>query len=296
MRAFRQQGVALIQVLLISTILSIFALQINQTSRNQVLLAKGFIDKSDAINKIRTARSQLFYALSVEARTQDGGSDNKLAKTWNFYNKPFKAPNGVVIKIQDIGGLLKLTNATSTQLYQVLQNIGLTKEEADVYVASLQDWQDGDDLTRFNGMETDEYLEQGMRPPRNSRIQFLEELEAVNGMKPQAWARLKPLITTQPVAQFNPYTAPEEVLSALYSDSIAQRVKSLRQQESYVTSQDFQQETGIYPGEWETVYPSIYSRISLEYGKGEDKIVELVSIKTLRNGLDIFQVTSRSEY
>lgn len=292
----RQNGVALIQVLLISTILSIFALQINQTSKQQVELAKGFIDKSDALVKMRAARAQLFYAMSTERRIPNRTSEQKIPQLWNFYGQPFKLENGVTITIQDIGGLLSISQQGPLTFKALFEHFDVPEREAETFFASLQDWQDEDSLSRLNGAEADYYEELGLRPPRNGKIQFLEEVENIRGMTPQLWNKIKPLLTNEYLRQFNPYTAPYDVIAVKYGEATADNVAELRASNFEYSTSQFSQITGIYLGDSETFYPGIYQKVTLEYGEGEDKVKEYISVKALRNSQDIFQVILRSEY
>jgi general secretion pathway protein K len=55
-------GIALFQVLLISTIIAILAIQFTQTARNQVTIAQTITDRVQAQILLKTTESELLYS------------------------------------------------------------------------------------------------------------------------------------------------------------------------------------------------------------------------------------------
>jgi len=58
-----QQGIALIQVLLISAVLSVLALYLTSTAKDQVKVAQWSIDKAQALVNINSGEAQLLFSL-----------------------------------------------------------------------------------------------------------------------------------------------------------------------------------------------------------------------------------------
>ncbi len=85
----RQQGIALFQVLLITAVISIMAIQFTQTARNQLSIASTIVDRVEAQAQLRTTEAELLYSLITEKRQQDTLSPNVYSRKWNFYGKPF---------------------------------------------------------------------------------------------------------------------------------------------------------------------------------------------------------------
>jgi general secretion pathway protein K len=296
MTVYRQQGIALIQVLLIAAILSIFSIQINTAAKQQVGLAKDYVEKADALLKLRTARAQLFNALLTQPKVQNQLSDNPISAVWNFYNKPFEMENGVTVQMQDMAGLLPINQLLRKDYYAIANYFGVPTEQMDIWMDSLADWQDSDDLRRLNGAESQYYIDLGKRPPRNDKIQFVGELQQVRGMTDTLWNHLRSIITLEFIIEFNPYTAPLDVIALRYGEGVAQTVKSMRESSHHFDSQQFQLQTGIYLQEGETFYPGPYQKVKLSYGEGSNMINDYFVVRTLPKNYEALQVRLRSEY
>src|SRR5690606_25772887 len=83
-------GVALIQVLFITAILSLLALHFTLTGRQQVDIAATLQDKVIAELQLASWESKLLYALLTSAGTgsePDQQVSDDLMKSWNFYGK-----------------------------------------------------------------------------------------------------------------------------------------------------------------------------------------------------------------
>jgi general secretion pathway protein K len=85
----KQQGIALFQVLLITAVISIMAIQFTQTARNQLSIASTIVDRVEAQAQLRSTEAELLYSLITEKRQLDKTSANVYARKWNFYGKPF---------------------------------------------------------------------------------------------------------------------------------------------------------------------------------------------------------------
>ena len=85
----KQQGIALFQVLLITAVISIMAIQFTQTARNQLSIASTIVDRVEAQAQLRSTEAELLYSLITEKRQPDKLSANVYVRKWNFYGKPF---------------------------------------------------------------------------------------------------------------------------------------------------------------------------------------------------------------
>ncbi|WP_076410997.1 general secretion pathway protein GspK [Shewanella sp. UCD-KL12] len=85
----KQKGIALFQVLLITAVISIMAMQFTQTARNQISIASTIVDRVQAQSELRSAEAELLFSLITEKRQRDIHSNNSYAQNWNFYGKPF---------------------------------------------------------------------------------------------------------------------------------------------------------------------------------------------------------------
>jgi len=218
-----QKGVALFQVLLITSIITILAIQFTQTAKNQIAIAKMIVDRTNALMNLKTTESDLLFTLLTQQR--ESSNQNKITKKWNFFNKPFYLENGISIEIQDQYSLLSLYKGMESKKIELLINkVAGDDVNASVVTNSLVDWQDSDSLKRINGAEKSDYPTEGM--PSNLPFQFLNELQFVNGVNSILLDKLNGLVTIRPQSYFNPLNAPKYIL-LLTLDS--QKVESIIQ-------------------------------------------------------------------
>jgi general secretion pathway protein K len=64
----QQKGMALFQVLLITAVISILALQFTQTAKNQIAIARLIDDRIKASPLLATAESELLFTLLTESK------------------------------------------------------------------------------------------------------------------------------------------------------------------------------------------------------------------------------------
>lgn len=133
---------------------------------------------------------------------------------------------GYLVRILDESGkipLNTLTETTAVILKNLLINLTVSPEDADMIVDSILDWKDPDDLHRLHGAESDYYL--SLPNPyraRNAGFETLEELILVRGITPEILYGLDKkkgimhfLTVHSGWAQINVNAAPREVLAAL---------------------------------------------------------------------------------
>lgn len=127
-----QKGIALIQVLLLSAILAIMALQFTLSSRQQVRLAADFKDKISAEVALRTLESQVLMALLSLPKSPDTKTiqrQDAIGKEWNFYGEPFSVAPDTEVSIQDINGQISIYGLSNlTPFRQLLMVLGLSED------------------------------------------------------------------------------------------------------------------------------------------------------------------------
>jgi general secretion pathway protein K len=245
----KSRGIALFQVLLITAVISLLAIQFTQTAQNQIAVASTIVDRVQAQVDLRSLESELLFALLTERNDQQVNSSNPYVANWNFYGKPFSLPQAAVskvqsaknvdvrlsngvISIQDQNSLLSLYNDTNpdklTQLFTKLKQTNPKLEtldfDIDIAVASLLDWQDSDDFEIINGAESKFYDVEGM--PTNMPLQTYEELALVRGFNRQIIDELAPFLTISPQGYFNPMQAPREILELyIMSDRVEEIIR-----------------------------------------------------------------------
>jgi general secretion pathway protein K len=190
----KQQGIALIQVLLLSTILSVVLLAINHQARQHIRLAAAVQQYTAANMALHSAEAEiLFTMLSNEplALQQLALADGS---RWNFHGDVFNYHN-VTVSIQDTSGLINAASPGPDLLSKFTQQYYGSASLGRQIAAVLADWQDKDSIARLDGAEQDEY---GDLPVRNGPIQYAEEWLLLKGMTPALFGQIKPLLTFFP--------------------------------------------------------------------------------------------------
>lgn len=277
----KNKGIALLQVLLITAIISILALYFSITAREQVKLAQLAIDRAEAVVAIRSAQSELFMTLLTELRETDLNSPSKTASRWNFYNQAFTVGNNVKVSIQDQSGLFSLRFPESKLLQDIFDQNGVDSTLAPVVTDSLLDWQDADKLTRLNGAEQADYV----LGPRNSNISLKNEARLVRGMSSDIWHQFANIFTLYQRGPFNPMTAPKEILAGFIGQRLALEYINKREN-SVTTPRQFSAMTGLDENITQIFYPGDVLNIQMVAQRGEVTLTKtmMVELKPYESG------------
>ena len=180
------EGIALLMVLWILTILMVLALSFSfmvRTEKNSTLSFKNRVEgKFLAEAGIARGIMEIFY----RNQYKDQSVEFEETKVWKTDGTPYTGSLGngsYSVKITDESGKVDINSASDVVLKNLLVNIGVPAEEADVIVDSVMDWRDPDDLHRLNGAEDDYYLSL-LNPykAKNDNFDTLEELILVRGV------------------------------------------------------------------------------------------------------------------
>ncbi|WP_394200803.1 general secretion pathway protein GspK [Shewanella waksmanii] len=267
----KQTGIALLQVLLISAIISVLALYFTITARQQVSVAQAANDRVLAGLLIRSAESKVLFELLTKEATDS--HLYPLPEGYNFYATPIEIDQYTKVKIQDVAGLINTEFPDQTLLRRTIQNLGGTADIASTITDSLLDWQDSDDLKRLNGAEKGDY-EIG---PRNAPITLKSEVRLIKGMDDELWRKLEPLLSVPRASYFNPMMAPEPVLKA-YLNSDANDILDLRRKGS-LTRSEFSQLTGVYDQEGIILSKSDLFRLNIQVNYGQAKLEKEMTVQ-----------------
>lgn len=227
---YKQNGVALILVLMIVALMSIVAL--STIHKNRILIEEAQLLKSSQlarkkledtrINLIKVLTTTPLWSRSVTNRVIE---KHNLPKGVNFFGQPFSF-EGVEVSMQSYMGLISLEPFNSVGLRRLLLELGYSDSIASTVVDSVADWIDTDDFVRLNGAEKASYLKEGM--PRNGTIQTLDELRLVNGINEEMWLNIRPHITLFGLTDINLALANNTLLPALISEHQAEKVQESR--------------------------------------------------------------------
>ncbi len=218
----RQRGVALLQVLFLSVILSVMLIAIHTKAKAAIDLAQQLSDRTMADLKIHSADNRMKFVLLTRNLQLSGTEDGSVH--WNLYDVPFSFAE-VTVQIQDVSGLVSLYNQ---QDIKALFTFFSSAELAGQLTERLKDWQDTDNQAEIRGAEQRDY------PPeikvRNNLMQTESELQFLKGMPAELSERLQPYVTTVPQLFRNPMAMPDIVIAALFGENLSQQLLKLRQE------------------------------------------------------------------
>ncbi|WP_067583384.1 type II secretion system minor pseudopilin GspK [Endozoicomonas ascidiicola] len=221
----KQQGLALIYVLLIFSIITVMASKILSTLWLETKAGAHYLEQVQA--RQYGLGGEQYASLVLE---QDFQKDQDSGRQVDFTGEQWSTPvvdesleeGRIIIVIRDAASGINLNGLTSrkeneegmkTALSRLLVNHGLDHS----LLAKIQDWQDEDQRTRPSGGEDDTYLLN--EPPyrtAGSELVSLSELALLEAVTVDDLAAVLPLLSTLPEnSALNINTAPDEVLLSL---------------------------------------------------------------------------------
>lgn len=272
-----QKGIALIQVLLITTVLTILALYLTKTAKEQVNIAQWSEDKASALIKLHSAESELIFTLLTKSKSPYSDLENDLlgdiSSKWNFFGKAFSLDDFIEIKIQDNAGLINAHYPDRERLMLLLNSYTGNLAESQKIVEQILDWQDLDKNVRANGFEGGKnYI------VRNGIIPDLSDFYFLPSINLSILKIINENTTIHKQGYFNPTNSPELLLSALTSYDVAKKVIDLRENR-LLTKSNFTDLTGIQENDGTFFYPSNTFSIAINSKVGESEITKEFTIK-----------------
>jgi len=247
---FKSQGIALLQVLFLSLIISAMLLGARFQGEKHLRLAEMVQSRTIAELKIQSASAKTILSLLSHQRRIDPNSAEQIYREWNFYGAPWLLGD-VEVRLQDLAGLLQPTN---TELAgHLFVQLGIDEVSADRLKQLLQ-------RTTITGASPDFYHLADIQVKRSTGriapLQLIEEMRLYPQMEQLNPSKLQDFFTTFPVATINPMTMPEQLLS-FYVPGNLQREQLLKlRSEGSLSEQKFSQLTGIFPDETINFYPA----------------------------------------
>lgn len=229
----RQRGVALITAVLIVAIVATLATSLALGQQVWLRQTQNLTDLAQA-ERLRQGAIEFAAAIVArDAKNNQTGSVDHLGEDWAKAIPPLPVEGGVVgISIADAQGRFNLNNLHPTNPNAANPGAGGSANQGDVQVyrrllaaldldpalvEPLQDWLDGDRITRPGGAEDLDYLNHD--PPyraANRELTSVDELRLVKGYTPEVIDILRPYVVALPSpAAINVNTAPDIVLAAL---------------------------------------------------------------------------------
>ena len=223
-----QDGIALIIVLWITTLLMLIASSFIYAMRTDITIVTNSMSRARleaaADAAVQRGVFEMFKPPQLPGRwTADG-----VVQPWSYLGV------SVDVSMTDESGKIDINTAADALLRGLFLAQGMKEEDAAAVTDAILDWRDQDSLKRLRGAEEAEYLATGYSyKPANAAFQSNEELRLVMGMTPELFDKVAPLITIysrQP--GINASIASRGVLRALpgASDVLVDQYLALREQ------------------------------------------------------------------
>ena len=207
----RQQGVALVLVIWLATLLTVVCASFVFSARSDALVVA---------NSVSMARAEAAADAGVMRAVWETYRIDNAPEMWRRDGKPREmAFDGASLRVEmrDESARIDINTASDALLRGLLVSVGLPDEEATRLVDAIADWRDADSLKRPNGAEESDYQAAGLSyRPANAPFQAIEEIQLVLGMRPDIYRRIAPLITVYSrQTGVSPTIATREVLLAI---------------------------------------------------------------------------------
>lgn len=263
----RPRGIALIQVLLISGIIGLLMLQLSLTASEQVDRARRIADRVEAGFAAETQESALLFALLTQPWTGPRVTQDAYAAAWRFDGRPFRVGDAELV-VQDESGRMRVPLYGSQEFEQLLLALDVDTDRTRRL---------GEQLLALQGTR------RGLQPPGAATsvadgrrlslfpVQAVDELRRLPDMDARLYQRLEPLITVFPSSNFNPLSAPREVLAAMLPASQRDAVLDLRAR-GELDARSFWKLTGTEPDEFHVPLPGPGVSITVTVRRGETSV------------------------
>jgi general secretion pathway protein K len=207
----RENGVALVLVLWVITLLAVIAANFAFSMRSETYIARNLLFAAQARSLADGGVQRALYELMKPTADLQRWKGDGLTHELNTAGAMLR------ITIQDESGKIDLNLAPDELLKSLFLSVGVGEDSSVSLLHALQDWRDADKLTRLHGAEEAEYRAAGRSyAPSNDSFETLDELRRVIGMTSELYRKLAPSLTLysrQPVV--NTLVAPREVLLAI---------------------------------------------------------------------------------
>ena len=208
-----EEGIALIAVLWMLTLLSIVAAALSLEARSSTRIARNMTENATA----RAAADAGIQRAILDLETSTGAPTDArkfradgTVYTWRF------AYSTVHISIKDEGSKVDLNKAPEALMAALFASVGVDPGKAQSLADAIADYRDDDNLPRPRGAEEAEYRDAGLAwGPKNAPFQTVEELQQVLGMTAEIYGRVAPDLSVYSITATLPATADERLTGIL---------------------------------------------------------------------------------
>lgn len=221
-----QQGMALVLVLWVLTLLTIMAGSFALSIRREASVISSVRDSAEAS---AVARAGVIIAQKMLLNPD---KNERWLANGTVYPVEY-AGTEIRIKIVSEQGKINLNKAKKKLLENMIKYFDDEDDRAVKIADAILDWRDTNDLVRLHGAETAQYQDENLKyVPRNKPFQSIEELQLVLGVDQELYKNLEPLITIYSKnGNVDKNTASETVLAILEGQTQEQQEKKQKETE-----------------------------------------------------------------
>ncbi|RZG14218.1 hypothetical protein CTT31_02590 [Pseudoalteromonas maricaloris] len=258
-------GIALVQVLIMVAMISLFLLYIQQVNSAKIKQTERVKLRANAEAALQSAKAEVEFQLLtnskqlVDAHNNFDQEDNR--RNWNLHGKKFPLEGNVYASIQDHAGLISIHHYSSLRMTRALKALGMNETQALKLISALRDWQDEDSSTADVGI--DGVVDYKIR---NGLVSQISELSWFSSLDEKMLKQVTSLFTTHFNGEFNPLTAPDNLLRAEVGEDYGDNIVALRDN-GQLTVNQFQNLTGVVRGDGIRFSPSNWFSVLLEYSE-----------------------------
>ena len=215
-----QQGVALIQVLLISAVVIILAIQFSFTARDQIETARGLDSRIQAqLRSYSLQNLTIFRMLTDEVNMLQ----NNLPEYFSALPMNIDTPLQLTLDdkhslyTRDIGGMLALQYPEHPAWQYYLEYMGLSSQEAQVFIHYITDLQDSDQSNHSNKKESTFSMSVTKLP--DQKLYLVNLTKQYLAAWPNIRERINEDIHTYPLYQLNITTSSKAVQNSILGNN-----------------------------------------------------------------------------
>jgi len=206
----RQNGLALVLVLWVLSLLTIMAGSFALAMRRETSIIEGIRNNAQALAVAQSGIAMAEMMLLNPDQNTRWRADGSI---YQINSNDAK----VRVRLLSETGKIDINKADQILLQALMAQAPVEEEQQTKIVSAILDWRDKDDLVHINGAEKKEYKAAGLNyQPRNKPFQNIEELQLVLGIDKSVFLWIEPLVTVysgQP--QVNVQLAAKEVLQVI---------------------------------------------------------------------------------
>lgn len=261
------------QVLLISTVISLLALYFVGGSRDQINSARLLLDRTEAEVALYSGRNRLLFSLLTQELHSTQSDDDPLVNHWRFDNLAFALNPQVTAQIQDQAGLVNMVVINRAALQALLQQQLGDAIDSTALVDKIMDWKDHDHRPRPQGSES-ATVPVG---PRNGTIMFANELRFIDGLSQTQLQAIASNLTFNGTDYFNVAAAPDSVIMSRFGEHAPALIALKKQRQ--LNQATFFSTTGNSADTNITFTPSGNLAVTLQAEKGDALVSQTWQIK-----------------